>query len=39
MSHDGYSFVVQRQVAMGSGTLRGMLDSEDQFDDRLRMSC
>ncbi|KAH8109428.1 POZ domain-containing protein [Phellopilus nigrolimitatus] len=37
VSVDGFSFVVQRRVAMGSGTLKGMLESE--FTESISSTC
>ncbi|KAI5118299.1 hypothetical protein M0805_003818 [Coniferiporia weirii] len=37
VSVDGFSFVVRREVVMGSGTLKGMLDSD--FTESLSSTC
>ncbi|TDL20355.1 POZ domain-containing protein [Rickenella mellea] len=38
-SVDGFSFMVLRKVAMGSGTLKNMLSSDSNFAEALSGTC
>ncbi|OBZ77551.1 Transcription elongation factor B polypeptide 1 [Grifola frondosa] len=38
-SNDGYTFLVRRKVANGSGTLKNMLSSESNFAEAVSNTC
>ncbi|CCM01258.1 uncharacterized protein FIBRA_03307 [Fibroporia radiculosa] len=39
VSTDGYSYLVRRKVAMGSATLRNMLNADNKFLEALSNTC
>ncbi|KAH9916750.1 POZ domain-containing protein, partial [Epithele typhae] len=38
-SNDGFDYLVKRKAAMGSGTLRNMLNAESSFSEALSNVC
>ncbi|KDQ11543.1 hypothetical protein BOTBODRAFT_35215 [Botryobasidium botryosum FD-172 SS1] len=38
-SVDGFSYLVQRNVALGSGTLKGMLSTDSNFMEATNNTC
>ncbi|KAI0764653.1 POZ domain-containing protein, partial [Fomes fomentarius] len=38
-SNDGHDYLVRKKVAMGSGTLRDMLNSDSSFTEALSNTC
>ncbi|KAI0704534.1 POZ domain-containing protein [Earliella scabrosa] len=38
-SSDGYDYLVRKKVALGSGTLRDMLNAESSFSEALSNTC
>ncbi|KAI0916650.1 hypothetical protein AcV5_003078 [Taiwanofungus camphoratus] len=39
VSTDGYSFLVRRKMALGSGTLKNMLSAESNFAEAVSNTC
>ncbi|KZT06615.1 POZ domain-containing protein [Laetiporus sulphureus 93-53] len=39
VSNDGYSFLIRKKVAMGSGTLKNMLSEESNFSEAVTNTC